>query len=949
MEHVNELELQCARKHRWTPRQFFYALRTTITGAARQTWAALERDEDQPDLADFIPEWFECEQSEYKDLLKKRALFSHLSERTQIAIIFVYFFYRFQRDTPRTALDNFIYAVQEATESVEQWGYRLERLVTKLISFGISISFEEYLQQWQTGTKDKTFSWKLQEALQSDDPTRAPIIYDYPSFKVWYSRYIGKLVEKKKLLARKSTLLTMNRMRKASGGKNTPGDNPRPRSKNPGKGNNKTPGEPSKTRFGNHISSFTPRSGKKDDDHQRTGPAPPGNRNVHSRLFRPGPDAIKNKRCFNCDELGHLAKDCPKPKRPRRMRPRWRNKVQSLVSELTSSLDPAHPDSEQLSHQWQGAISAFMSSVTADESDGPTEEDEGHSEHNSPDVASEPTTDQPDADADEDAASEVQPEGDPAQSYAYNAFRIGAYASRLSVPLGHTSSVGGPSRHEAAHATSSAGRATVTTPGTSGTLHPGADFPDVHYFSITDLWHHDWPMQMHQWLQHCVRHLIPCLHRLYRREGYEQCEIELKELYVILWVTTWLYSYTNSPLARSFLELLDLAMEAKSLTREALVEQLQEFANMGEVSEILPENQLYTRMVEAFRTMSSEAFYMELDQLFHTADVSGSEGISDTDPTCSGGGEWAIPGPGEDFPVSWEAEGDSAMSRRSIGTPGRDKKVNSRMSQPGSQLDSIRTPGRNSEVGPRTPKPGLQIEPKKPDPELGKELVTTPETSRGVTTPGALSRDPGSYTYAVLKIKHYPVRDEHRFVIWASRAATVRLKGVKLVKTCERLHVAKNHIQQSVRSRTSTITERVPKDVILFDPHYRTSAEETKGMTVVRYANLSFDIWVSSLDDVSARLAPKPSEVATEPSSQTESSELAGVSHSSETDSSPKTIDSSDPAHVEADEKTREGEEDPETLAETSMCPYRLQVVNIKTVRRKDPGNAVLACIVAPH
>lgn len=81
-------------------------------------------------------------------------------------------------------MDNFYYAVQEATESVEQWGYRLERLVTKLASFGIAISFDEYLDQWQTGTKDKTFSWKLQEAIQSDDPTRGPVIYDYPSFKV---------------------------------------------------------------------------------------------------------------------------------------------------------------------------------------------------------------------------------------------------------------------------------------------------------------------------------------------------------------------------------------------------------------------------------------------------------------------------------------------------------------------------------------------------------------------------------------------------------------------------------------------------------------------------------------------------------------------------------------------------------------------------------------------
>ena len=44
-------------------------------------------------------------------------------------------------------MDNFYYAVQESSESVEQCGYRLERLVTRLASFDYSVSFEEYLEQ----------------------------------------------------------------------------------------------------------------------------------------------------------------------------------------------------------------------------------------------------------------------------------------------------------------------------------------------------------------------------------------------------------------------------------------------------------------------------------------------------------------------------------------------------------------------------------------------------------------------------------------------------------------------------------------------------------------------------------------------------------------------------------------------------------------------------------
>ena len=107
VDHVNEVELQCARKHCWTDRQFFYALSYTISGAAMQTWLVLERDEDQSDLGSLLPYWFECEEDEYRYLLKKRTSFSRLCERTQMAIIYVCFFFRFQRDTSRSAIDNF--------------------------------------------------------------------------------------------------------------------------------------------------------------------------------------------------------------------------------------------------------------------------------------------------------------------------------------------------------------------------------------------------------------------------------------------------------------------------------------------------------------------------------------------------------------------------------------------------------------------------------------------------------------------------------------------------------------------------------------------------------------------------------------------------------------------------------------------------------------------------
>ena len=219
-----------------------------------------------------------------------------------MTIVYVYFFYRFQRDTPRTALDNFYFSSQESSENVDQWGYRLERLATKVFAFGLSISFDEYLDQWTTGTRDTFFCDKLEEAIQSDDPSKPPVVYDYPSFRAWYARYIGKLIDRRKQLARKSRLLTMSKLRRSGGANKGDGHNSGTRRKTPH--SNKKPPEAA------HKNNTPSQTGQRKPtfrtlaDLKRAGPAPPVTRNTHPRLFRPGPDALKNKHCFNCDELG---------------------------------------------------------------------------------------------------------------------------------------------------------------------------------------------------------------------------------------------------------------------------------------------------------------------------------------------------------------------------------------------------------------------------------------------------------------------------------------------------------------------------------------------------------------------------------------------------------------------------------------------------------------------
>ena len=70
MNHVNELERQQASKHQWLPRQFYYALSSTLSGKAKETLARLEKGLEVPRMRDFIPSWFSPSNEEWHALIR---------------------------------------------------------------------------------------------------------------------------------------------------------------------------------------------------------------------------------------------------------------------------------------------------------------------------------------------------------------------------------------------------------------------------------------------------------------------------------------------------------------------------------------------------------------------------------------------------------------------------------------------------------------------------------------------------------------------------------------------------------------------------------------------------------------------------------------------------------------------------------------------------------------
>ena len=84
IQHLDSLELDRAKKHNWTPKEFYYGLRLTLQGRDLNAIRNVEKDLDRPDFSSLIPDWFEPSAAEWRELCQGNSMYSTLSERTKI-------------------------------------------------------------------------------------------------------------------------------------------------------------------------------------------------------------------------------------------------------------------------------------------------------------------------------------------------------------------------------------------------------------------------------------------------------------------------------------------------------------------------------------------------------------------------------------------------------------------------------------------------------------------------------------------------------------------------------------------------------------------------------------------------------------------------------------------------------------------------------------------------
>ena len=95
IDHLDMLEIMRVNKHQWTAREFYYGLQHTLAGKVRSTVSNLEQSLECPELTMFLPDWFECDMQELREMIAGRCGFPELEPRTKVAVLITYFQDRF--------------------------------------------------------------------------------------------------------------------------------------------------------------------------------------------------------------------------------------------------------------------------------------------------------------------------------------------------------------------------------------------------------------------------------------------------------------------------------------------------------------------------------------------------------------------------------------------------------------------------------------------------------------------------------------------------------------------------------------------------------------------------------------------------------------------------------------------------------------------------------------
>ena len=97
--HIDRLEMEMVSKHQCVSVEFYYVLHSTLLGKTLTALHVLEQDVDRLPISQLIPDWFETETEEWRQISTGQSTFVLLKTRTKLTVLVVLFYSRYQRSS----------------------------------------------------------------------------------------------------------------------------------------------------------------------------------------------------------------------------------------------------------------------------------------------------------------------------------------------------------------------------------------------------------------------------------------------------------------------------------------------------------------------------------------------------------------------------------------------------------------------------------------------------------------------------------------------------------------------------------------------------------------------------------------------------------------------------------------------------------------------------------
>ena len=493
----------------------------------------------------------------------------------------------------------------------------------------------------------------------------------------------------------------------------------------------------------------------------------------------------ENRICYNCNKVGHIAKDCPEPRKPRRMREQnrhdtWKTRLKSFAASFTAE-SSTDWDEQKLDDHVETMLSSWPVS-----SEGSTEEELDQQENQLDELPNNSSEERSDKLSDNPAILGSGAGIQAPTEFGYEHFHIAAYHAQI------------------------------------GEQHPIAEKLKEQFLDAEDCLTHVWPAEFQILQQHAAARLDPILRERRLLHGMGEIDLPQADLEWILLQAAWLVSFLSSPAEEVVEQLIwtyYAALEEGDEVAEALQEAVYQMMDIPEEAKAISVIALYPRVLHELQQMVLPTFFRpeEIAPEVPETDVSSTHGDKEQRGT-----------------QSWDScTVDELRELAQAAEVGENYKILSQIQKvlmsraEGRTQDELTTSSGETPTD-ESPPTAAEAKPTEPEPSSAEKRSAT-DTGQNI-----------AWKYLLYTARN---KDGHKtYAVWVLQDCPKQApEGARLVMKFRRVYTALNHLSQMKRLGNKQQTQNWIATVTLYDP-LKTLPKEIMDKYRVE-TGVAFDQW----------------------------------------------------------------------------------------------------------